>query len=82
MQYQTQYDARGAFRFDISNPPPAGTEIKTKRGEAVVFDEVGPAGMLACTRKSDGSQQLYFPRDLVLPNGDGVTSDIGAGSGD
>lgn len=24
--------------------------------------------MLECTRKSDGSQQLYFPHYLVVPN--------------
>lgn len=80
MQYATEHNSKGGFRFNIQNPPPAGTELKTKRGEAVVFDEVGLAGMLACTRKSDGSQQLYFPHDLDIP--DGVTSDIGAGSGD
>ena len=82
MQYATEYNSNGGFRFDVRNPPPAGTKLKTNRGEAVVFDEVGIAGMLACTRTSDGSQQLYFPHDLDIQDGDGVTSDIGAGSGD
>lgn len=71
MQYTVEHNRKGGFRFDIRNPPPAGTELTTKSGESVVFDEVGLAGMLACTRKSDSSQQLYFPHDL-----DGVTSDI------
>lgn len=46
-----------------------------------MFDEVGLAGMLACTRKSDGSQQLYLPHDFDIPNGDGATNDIGSGNG-
>ena len=68
MEYTTEHNSKGGFRFDIQNPPEAGTEMKTARGEAVVFDEIGPAGMLACTRKSDGVQCLYFPHDLMGAN--------------
>lgn len=66
MKYKTVYSSRNTFRFEITNPPPAGTELKTIYGEEVVFDEVSHAGMLACTRKSDGVQQLYFPHYLVV----------------
>lgn len=72
MEHVTEYNHKGGFRFEIKNPPPAGTELITASGESVVFDEVSIAGMLACTRKSDGSQQLYFPHDLVVSNA-GVT---------
>lgn len=51
MQYTTEHNSKGSFRFNIQNPPPAGTELKTKRGEAVVFDEVGLAGMHAQERR-------------------------------
>lgn len=68
MEYTTETNSKGGFRFDIKNPPASGTEIMTTDGEAVIFDEVSIAGMLACTRKRDGSQQLYFPQQLVTPN--------------
>jgi len=68
MEYTTEYNHKGHFRFDVLNPPKAGTEMKTTNGEAVVFDEIGPAGMLICTRKSDGSQQMYFPHSLMGAN--------------
>jgi len=64
MNYQTEHNGKCGFRFDIENPPVAGTELTTKNGELVIFDEVGMAGMLACTRKSDGVQQLHFPHDF------------------
>lgn len=65
MDFNTEYNSKGGFRFDVRNPPAPGTELMTRSGEAVVFDEIGLAGMLACTRKSDGSQQLYFPHDFA-----------------
>lgn len=68
MEYTTEHNSTGGFRFDIKNPPASGTEIVTTDGEAVIFDEVSIAGMLACTRKRDGVQQLYFPQQLVTPN--------------
>ena len=68
MEYTTEYNSNGGFRFDIQNPPEAGTEMHTTSGEAVIFNEVSFAGMLACTRKSDGSQQLYFPHALMCAN--------------
>lgn len=64
MEFKTEYNHKGHFRFDVRNPPTPGTELTTRSGEVVVFDEIGLAGMLACTRKSDGSQQLYFPHDF------------------
>lgn len=36
MQYTIEYNAAGGFRFDIRNPPTAGTELKTKRGETAL----------------------------------------------
>lgn len=64
MKYTTEHNAKGGFRFDISNPPAPGSELTTKSGELVIFDEVGMAGMLVCTRKSDNFQQLHFPHDF------------------
>lgn len=68
MEFKTVYNSRNNIRFEITNPPPIGTEMQTTDGEEVVFDGIGLAGMLECTRKSDGSQQLYFPHYLVVPN--------------
>ena len=68
MKYTVMRDLRGGFRFDIENPPEPGTDLMTTSGEAVTFDEVSFAGMLACTRKSDDVQQLYMPQQLVMPN--------------
>ena len=65
MKHKIAHNARGGFRFEITNPPVAGTEFITSSGDEVVFDEVSFAGMIACTRKSDGSQQLYFPQELA-----------------
>lgn len=53
-------------RIDWLNPPPAGTRM-VNHGEPVTVDEIGMAGMLAVTRKSDGVQSLVFPWDLKLP---------------
>lgn len=38
MKYTTEHNKTGGFRFDIKNPPTAGTEIVTTDGEAVIFD--------------------------------------------
>ena len=76
MEYTTVYNSKNNFRFEITNPPPAGTELKTVDGEDVIFDEVSFAGMLACTRKSDGSQQLYFPHYLMTPNANSTTDSV------
>ena len=65
MEYSTEHNGKGGIRFDIQHPPQVGTELQTTDGEDVVFDEISFAGMLACTRKSDGSQQLYFPHAIV-----------------
>ena len=81
MEYTTEYNSNGGFRFDIQNPPEAGTEMHTTSGEAVIFNEVSFAGMLACTRKSDGSQQLYFPHALMGANAEvsGRANAVGEG---
>jgi hypothetical protein len=71
MEYTTEHNGKGGFRFDIRNPPEAGAEMQTISGDAVTFDEIGPAGMLACTRKRDGVQNLYFPHDLMGANAGG-----------
>ena len=66
MEFSTEHNGKGGVRFDIKNPPPAGTKLKTTFGEDVIFDEVGIAGMLVCTRVHDNFQQLYFPNQLVV----------------
>lgn len=84
VDFKAEYNGKGGVRFDIKNPPAAGTELKTIGGEVVVFDEIGLAGMLACTRKSDGMQQLYFPHDIFVANVDltGAAPLCGAASSD
>ena len=49
-----------------NNPPPAGTELLDRGGDQMTVDEIGMAGMIACTRKSDGFQSLVFPWDLKI----------------
>lgn len=48
------------------NPPPSGLKLMLC-GEPVTVDEIGKAGMIACTRKSDEVQVLVFPWDFKLP---------------
>lgn len=69
MDYTTQYNGRGGLAFTVTNPPAAGTPMKTKEGESVVFDEISFGGMIACTRQVDQQQCLYFPHDLVIDKG-------------
>ena len=81
MQYQTEHNGKGGIRFNVQNPPAPGTKFRSSMGETVTFDEIGLAGMLACTGQN--GQSLYMPNDLTeIPDGDGVTDDIGTGSGD
>lgn len=65
MEYKTEFNEKGGRRYDISNPPKSGTEMIDDMGDEVVFDEVGPAGMLMATRKKDGIQNLYHPHELL-----------------
>ena len=66
MDYTTHYNGKGGLAFTVTNPPAAGTPMKTKEGESVVFDEISFGGMVACTRQIDNRQCLYFPHDLVV----------------
>lgn len=70
LDFETEYGPRGGVRFEIRNPPRPGAKLLTNSGERVVFDGMGMAGMLECTRERDDSQQLYFPQDIncVLGN--------------
>lgn len=58
------------------NSPPAGVELLATFDDPVVVDEIGMAGMVVHTRKSDGIQGASFPWDLKVPH-DGL-----AGTGD
>lgn len=61
--YKTEYSDEGV-RFTVLNPPAAGTRMHTTQGDAVIFQGIGHAGMLCCTRLRDSSQQIYFPAEL------------------
>lgn len=61
-------------RVTWTNPPPAGTELLAPFDEPVVVDEIGPAGMVVHTRKSDGFQGMSFPHDLKVLNARTVTT--------
>lgn len=65
MECTVERNDHGGRRFSSTAIPEPGTELKASNGERVVFDEVGMAGMWACTRISDGAQLLYFPRDFL-----------------
>lgn len=65
-EYLHEFRRGSGHRISWRNSPPAGTQM-VNHGEPVTVDEIGMAGMVACTRKSDGFQSLVFPWDLKLP---------------
>ena len=67
-EYTHEYRKGYGHRVIWNNPPPAGTELLATFDEPVVVDEIGPAGMVVHTRKSDGFQGMSFPHDLKVPN--------------
>ena len=70
-KYQMEHRRGMGHRINWHNPPPPGTELLATFDEPVVVDEIGMAGMVVCTRKSDGHQMVAFPSDLKVPNGGG-----------
>lgn len=65
-EYQKQFNARGGYRYDWANPPKPGTKFRDSFGDVVIFEEIGIAGMLTCTRESDGFQSMHQPELLAL----------------
>lgn len=63
MQYTTEYNAKGSFRFNVQNPPAVGAKFRNPFGQTVTFDEMGMAGLLACS--GENGQSLYMPHDLT-----------------
>ncbi|WP_157991450.1 hypothetical protein [Caldimonas tepidiphila] len=63
MEYTTEHGPQGRF-FNVQNPPAPGTRLLTNKGDRVVFNGIGFAGMLDCIRLRDSSRQLYFPLEL------------------
>lgn len=66
LEFTAHRGRRGGLSFTMQALPKVGALLLTRANEEVTFDGVGMAGMLECTRKSDGSQHLYFPHDLVI----------------
>jgi len=69
-EYEKQFNERGGYRYDWQNPPAPGTKFLDSFGDVVVFEEIGIAGMLTCTRESDGLQSMYQPELLRLMAGE------------
>ena len=67
-QFTHEYHNGYGHRVIWNNPPPAGTVLLSTFDEPVVVDEIGPAGMIVHTRKSDGFQGMSFPQDLKMPD--------------
>lgn len=65
MKYNNEFNERGGRRVDWIEPPSPGTRFLNQFGDEVTFDEIGLAGMLACS-DSEGSQSLYLPEHLRI----------------
>jgi len=70
-KYQHEHRRGVGSRINWHNPPPPGTELIATFDEPVTVDEIGMAGMVVHTRKSDGFQGASFPWDLKVPNAGG-----------
>jgi hypothetical protein len=70
VKHTTQFNARGGRRVEWVEQPAQGSKFINQFGDVVTFDEIGLAGMMACT-SPDGTQSLYFPDHLrALSEGD------------
>lgn len=72
-KYQIEHQRGMGRRINWRNAPPPGTELLATFDEPVVVDGIGMAGMVVCTRKSDGHQIVVFPSDLKVPSVPGGT---------
>jgi hypothetical protein len=65
MKATLETNGRGGIRFEWEEQPAAGQVFTDLFGDEVVFDSIDSAGMLLCTRKSDGAQQAHMPNELT-----------------
>lgn len=68
MKRTLETNGRGGVRVSWQEQPTNGQVFTDLFGDEVVFDEIGPAGMILCTRKSDGVQQAHMPYELTVYN--------------
>ena len=68
MKHTLETNGRGGVRVAWQEKPTPGQVFTDLFGDEVVFDEIGPAGMILCTRKSDGIQQAHMPHELTPSN--------------
>ena len=68
MKHTLETNGRGGVRVAWQEQPTPGQVFTDLFGDEVVFDEIGPAGMILCTRKSDGIQQAHMPHELTPSN--------------
>lgn len=80
MKFSIETGPRGGIRFDVQDPPPAGMKLRTTDGAIVTFDEIGMAGMLACT-DCNGVQHLLFPGQIVVASVDTENDKLGVSPG-
>ena len=66
MDYTTERNARGGYRFNVNNPPNEGDKLVLTDASVVTFDGIGMAGMLECT-DCNGIQSLLFPHQIDRP---------------
>lgn len=67
MQVDTIYNQRGGVRYETTGPGqpvPGVSRFIDQFGDEVVFDEIGLAGMWACTNVTTQIQSLCHPQSL------------------
>ncbi|MBK1711271.1 hypothetical protein [Rubrivivax gelatinosus] len=75
-QVTVERGPKGGFRFNWKSLPARGDVVKMSDGRSMVYQQVGPAGMVLCTDEG-GAEHLLFPSqiDLVIPGGEASNAD-------
>ena len=66
VEYTTERNARGGYRFNVQNLPNEGDKLILTDASVVTFDGIGMAGMLECT-DCNGIQSLLFTHPIDRP---------------
>lgn len=68
MKYTLERIGKRGVRVVWEELPKPGQVFTDEAGDEVIFDEIGPAGMILCTRTSDRIQQAHMPHELTPSN--------------
>lgn len=66
MKHMLETNGCGGVRVVWEEQPKPGQVFTDLFGDEIVFDEIAPAGMILCSRKTDGCQQAHMPHELPL----------------